>query len=145
VNENEVAGATEALLLTCMDYRFVVHTAHFMATRGLADKYDHIVLAGASLGAITSSFHQWNATFWDHLGLSIRLHHIKRLIVLDHRECGAYREIYGPNCCDTREKETAVHKTQLEELRRRINYSPHAGLKVELCLMDLDGTVEEFF
>lgn len=58
------AGGTEALLLSCMDYRLVDEIERYMSGRGLRDKYDHIVLAGASLGAVTDKFPAWNTTFW---------------------------------------------------------------------------------
>src|SRR5205823_13085242 len=44
---------TEALLLSCMDYRLTDQTTRYMSGRGLRDKYDHIILAGAALGALT--------------------------------------------------------------------------------------------
>src|SRR4051794_20679410 len=62
------SGQAEALLLTCMDYRLTDATSHYMAGRGLKNKYDHVVLAGAALGAVTEGYPEWNKTFWDHLG-----------------------------------------------------------------------------
>jgi hypothetical protein len=38
------AGQTEALLLSCMDFRLIDDTARYMASRGLTGKYDHIIL-----------------------------------------------------------------------------------------------------
>src|SRR5262245_48135537 len=70
------AGKTEALLLSCMDFRLMDDIEHYMAGRDLRDKYDHIVLAGASLGALTDKYPAWNKTFWDHVGLAVDLHHI---------------------------------------------------------------------
>src|SRR5215813_7233755 len=84
------AGKTDALLLTCMDYRFTDFIVRYMASRDLREKYDHVVLAGASLGAITKKFPHWNRTFWDHLDLAIKLHKIRKVMILDHRKCGAY-------------------------------------------------------
>ena len=40
------AGQTKALLLSCMDFRLVDDTARYMASRGLTDKYDHIIGLG---------------------------------------------------------------------------------------------------
>src|SRR2546428_10930509 len=52
------AGHTDVLLLNCMDYRLVGKTRSYMVRRGLGDqKYDHIVLAGASPGAGTRKIH----------------------------------------------------------------------------------------
>lgn len=136
------SGHADALLLTCMDYRLLDDTERYMTGRGLRDKYDQVVLAGASLGAVTDKYHAWNQTFWDHLSLAIQLHGIHRVIVLDHRDCGAYKLILGEGCCDTRAGETLAHKKQLELLRAGINKS-FPQLEVELLLMDLDGKVEK--
>ena len=51
--EARAATTTDALLLSCMDFRLVDDIERYMSGRGLRDKYDHVVLAGASLGAIT--------------------------------------------------------------------------------------------
>ncbi len=68
----------------------------YMSGRGLRDKYDHVVLAGASLGAITDKYPAWNKTFWEHPDIAIKLHNIHTVIVMDHRDCGAYKVILGP-------------------------------------------------
>lgn len=47
------AGETDGLLLSCMDFRLIDETERYMTGRGLQKKYDHIILAGASLGALT--------------------------------------------------------------------------------------------
>jgi carbonic anhydrase len=136
------AGKADVLLLSCMDYRLVDYTLHYMVGRGLRDKYDYVILAGASLGAITDKYPEWNKTFWDHLNLAIQLHSIHTVMVLDHRDCGAYKLILGEGCCNTREKETNAHRTQLQSLEKIIR-KRHSELEVELLLMDLNGVVEK--
>ena len=139
-----VGGATShvpALLLSCMDYRLIHATERYMDGRGLKGKYDHVILAGASLGAITDKFPAWNTTFWEHVDVAIKLHGIGKAIVLDHRKCGAYDEILGENCCKDPAKEKAVHAEKLKELRKQIN-EKHPKLGVELLLMSLNGKVE---
>jgi carbonic anhydrase len=136
------SGHADALLLSCIDYRLVDHTQRYMVEHGLKDKYDYVILAGASLGAITDKYPDWNKSFWDHLGLAIKLHSIHRVMIMDHRDCGAYQLILGEGCCDTREKETEAHRTQLKNLDRAIK-KRYAELEVELLLMDLNGTVEK--
>jgi hypothetical protein len=134
-------GQTEALLLTCMDFRLVDDTARYMASRGLTDKYDHIILAGAALGALTDKFPAWNQTFWDHVGVAIDLHKIHKVLVLDHRDCGAYKVILGEDFAKEPTKETAIHATQLKRLGKMIQ-EKYPALEVELLLMALDGKVE---
>jgi carbonic anhydrase len=136
------AGATDAMLLTCMDYRLLDETERYMSGRGLRNKYDQVILAGASLAALTDKYPAWGQTFWEHLEVAIQLHQIHQVILMDHRDCGAYKVLLGEDFSKDRAKETAVHAEKLRELRKRIN-AKHPKLEVELLLMNLDGTVEK--
>jgi carbonic anhydrase len=135
------AAATDALLLSCMDYRLVDDTERYMAGRGLRDKYDHIILAGASLGAVTDKYPAWNTAFWEHLDVAIQLHQIHKVILMDHRDCGAYKVVLGDDFAKDAAKETAVHTATLKALRTQI-LAKHPKLDVELLIMNLDGKVE---
>lgn len=135
------AGNTEALLLSCMDYRLIDETERYMSGRGLRNKYDHVILAGASLGALTDKYPAWNKTFWEHLDVAINLHGIHKVIVIDHRDCGAYKVVLGEDFAKDQAKETKVHASKLQELKKQIKQK-QPKLEVELLLMDLSGTVE---
>lgn len=136
------AGGTDALLLSCMDYRLVDDTEAFMAGRGMKNKYDHIVLAGAALGAITSKFPAWNQAFWEHLDVAISLHHIHKVMILDHRDCGAYKVVLGEDFGKMPDKETQIHAETLMTLRKQIQ-AKYPQLEVETFLMALDGSVQQ--
>ncbi len=45
-----------------------------MAAQGFAGNYDQVILAGASLGAVTDKFPDWGRTFRQHLDVAIQLH-----------------------------------------------------------------------
>ena len=136
------AGAkTDALLLSCMDYRLMDDVEKYMSGRGLRDKYDHVVLAGASLGALTDKFPAWNQTFWEHLDIAIKLHDIKSVIVMDHRDCGAYAVILGADSVKDAKTEKDTHAVRLRQLRAAIN-KQHPKLAVETLMMSLDGKAE---
>ncbi len=135
------AGGTDALLLSCMDFRLMDDIERYMSARGLRDKYDHIVLAGASLGAVTDKFPAWNKTFWEHLDIAIKLHNIHTVMVMDHRDCGAYKVILGPDHARDAATETAAHAGQLKKLQGKLG-EQYPKLKVEMLLMALDGKVE---
>ena len=135
------AGETEALLLSCMDFRLVDDTEQHMASKGLRDRYDHVILAGAALGAVTDKYPAWNRTFWEHLDVAIQLHHIKRVVIMDHRDCGAYKVILGEDFALDPVKEKTVHTQKLRELKTAI-LAKHPELAVEMALMDLRGKVE---
>jgi carbonic anhydrase len=135
------AGHTDALLLSCMDYRLVDDTEKYMSGRGMQEKYDHIVLAGASLGALTDQYPSWNQTFWEHLGIAIKLHDIHTVILMDHRDCGAYKVILGEEHTKSADIEKAAHALELKTLKDEI-LKKYPKLKVEMLLMSVDGKVE---
>jgi hypothetical protein len=134
-------GNVEALLLCCMDYRLVDDVTRYMDGRGLTNKYDQVILAGASLGAMNDQFSAWGTAFFDHVQVALDLHKISKVMIMDHRDCGAYKVILGQDFGKDFEAETAIHAQQLqkvgEEIARRF-----PGLGVELLLMSLDGSVE---
>lgn len=133
----EAGGHADALLLSCMDYRLVDDIVRYMDARGMTNDYDHVVLAGGSLGAVSEKLN-WGKTFWDHLDVAIKLHHIKKVIILDHKDCGAYRVVFERDF--TGDEELAIHREQLTKLRAAINQK-HPDLEVETLIMDLDGKV----
>lgn len=132
-------GQADALLLSCIDYRLPGKIARYMEGRGLDANYDHVILAGASLGVTNTVFPHWGQSFRDHLDLAIKLHNIRRVIILDHRECGSYRVIFGTNLSGDDEK--AQHARELHRLAREI-LDAYPSLEVEKLLMALDGSVE---
>ena len=134
------AAHTEMLLLTCMDFRLENEVLAHMDGRNLRDKYDRVALAGASLAAVTKAYPEWGLAFWSHLDVALKLHEIKKVMVIDHRDCGAYRTILGAEAVATPEMELDVHRTTLQEVRRRIR-TKFPQLDVELGLMGLDGAV----
>lgn len=136
------AGQTDAVLLSCMDYRLIDDTVAYMTARGMADKYDHLVLAGASLGALTDQKPAWGDTFWQHLQVAIDLHGVHRIIVMDHRDCGAYKLLLGEDFAADPLREADVHRTQMLALRKAIRHR-YPDFNVELLLMSLDGSVIE--
>ncbi|HUN47607.1 MAG TPA: carbonic anhydrase [Stellaceae bacterium] len=136
-----LAAQTDALLFNCIDFRLTDATTRYMAGRGMAGKYDQLVLAGASLAAQTKKFPAWNETFWQHLKVALDLHHIHEVIVIDHRDCGAYKVVFGEDFSTDPAKEMAVHARELRNLRRKI-VARYPKLNVELGLMALDGNVE---
>jgi carbonic anhydrase len=135
------AGHCEVLLLSCMDYRLNDDLVTYMNGRGLKDNYDHVVLAGASLGALTEQKPDWGRTFWQHLDAAIALHHIAKVMVVDHRDCGAYKLLLGEAAVKDPATELASHEAQLRRLRAAIK-DKHPELEVELGLMALDGAVQ---
>jgi hypothetical protein len=131
----------EVLLLTCMDFRFFLKIADEMKDI----RYDHVILAGAALGAVVEDTKDtWHPTFIDHLKLAIELHCIEEVWVIEHRECGAYgpRPGFGllPDPPDRYGTEHDVHMAQAELLR--VKLLPF-GLKFESWLLNVPRPGED--
>src|SRR5215471_11662314 len=136
-------GNYEAMVLSCIDPRFPELTLNYMKGRGMLGKYSQFVIAGASIGVVAPAFQDWHKAFWDNLAASIQLHHIPKVIALDHRDCGAAKIAYGPEKVANPEVETETHRAALMEFRRQMG-ERQPKLAVETGLMALDGKVEMF-
>lgn len=131
----------QALVLNCMDFRLIGAVADYLKARGLAGKYDQMTLAGGAIGVMSDQTAAWAETFWQHVSLARTLHGIGKIIIIDHRDCGACKAFVGRDCADIRDAETVTHMKWMEALADEIK-TREPGLDVELLLMDLDGTVE---
>jgi carbonic anhydrase len=140
---NSAAGKYDALLLTCIDPRFPEHTLNYMRARGMAGKYSQVSLAGAAIAVVAPPFKDWRPAFWENLGASITLHAVPKVIVLDHRECGAAELAYGRDAVSSRDKENETHEQVFEKFRSAVK-ERHPKLAVETALMALDGSVRVF-
>jgi len=135
--------AYEAMLLSCIDPRLVDPVHSYMNTRGLDGKYSQFTIAGAAIAAEAKAFAAWHQTFWDNLATSIELHKIKRIIAIDHRDCGAARIAYGAESIANASAETDTHKRVLAAFRLDVGRR-QPRLEVETGLMALDGSIEMF-
>jgi carbonic anhydrase len=136
-------GNYEAMLLTCIDPRFPEPTIEYMKSRSMLGKYSQFTFAGASIGVVAPSFKDWAPAFWQNLAASMELHHIPKVIAMNHRDCGAAKIAYGADKVANRDIETETHKAALMEFRRQVA-EKQPKLQVELGLMALDGKVEMF-
>jgi carbonic anhydrase len=138
----EADGATvTALGITCIDYRLVDDAVKFFASLKLTNDYDEVALAGASLAAVSAKFPSSNAAFWDHVAIAKQLHAIKKVIVVDHRDCGAYKVAFGKDYKGEGAAELAQHKNVMTEVKARLR-KLHPDLASEFYLMSLDGKTE---
>jgi hypothetical protein len=67
----------------------------------------------------------------------------KRLIAIDHRDCGAGRIAYGAASIAEARIETEMHRKVLAEFRKEVARR-QPRLTVETGLMALDGSIEMF-
>ena len=136
-------GNYDAMLLTCIDPRFPEPTIKYMESRHMVGKYSQFTFAGASIGVVAPAFKTWAVAFWDNLAASIQLHHIPKVIAVNHRDCGAAKIAYGADAVKDKTTETATHKAALLEFKKQVG-ERQPKMQTELHLMALDGSVDTF-
>nr|WP_255548868.1 carbonic anhydrase [Thermoleptolyngbya sp. PKUAC-SCTB121] len=129
----------EALVLTCIDFRFVDLEQSFLSGQHLDQAYDWVTLAGASL-ALTGFPHPAEAeAFWDQLALSRQLHNISKVVIIDHQDCGAYASVYKQPFSDLISEQN-LHTQYLTQAYEQIRQR-YPDLDVELYFAKLTGEV----
>ncbi len=114
---------TDVIVVHCMDFRIQKDIDSWLQQRFGLDKYDRVSLAG-SVFDFDSIEHQ--------IEISDRLHKIKKVILINHEDCGAYGE-----------EETYVrHKEDLEKAEKRLEES-YGHLDVKTYYLHLDGKFEQ--
>ena len=134
-------GHYEAMVLGCIDPRLQAPVGRYTAKRGLTGKYSQFLFAGAAIGVVAPAFKDWHKTFWDNLDATIQLHNIKKMIAINHRDCGAAKIAYGDAAVATKEAETETHRKALAEFRKEVN-EKQPKLGVETGLMAINGKFE---
>ena len=137
----QASGQIEALVLSCIDFRFVNFERDFLQEKGLNNQYDWLTLAGASLALADFPSPAESQTFWDELDLSVRLHGIKKVIILDHQDCGAYASKIDSQLSQNPKQEEEIHRQYLSQAYRSIK-EHHPSLGVELYFVKLDGQTQ---
>lgn len=133
-----------ALLLSCMDYRLIDPTVRLVRERESPLGFDYFILAGASLGVVnptdSNEFTNWKQVFTQHIDLALQLHNIKKVIVVEHMDCGAYKYVFGQEM--TADDEYDKHIEMINSLQQIVKQS-YPQLEFSAYIMHLDGVAEE--
>jgi carbonic anhydrase len=132
----------DAMVLSCMDPRFQPKVYKYLKAKKLTGKYSSFTIAGAAIGVTHKKFKKWHSTFIDNLSTSIKLHKINKLIVINHRDCGAAKIINGKKNF-SKINETKVHKNSFQKIKK-IFKKKYPKLKIELKLISLNKKIENF-
>lgn len=131
----------DAFVLSCIDPRLVDDVTQLLATMGRTNRYSEMRIAGAALAAVDEARPGWNTAVWDNLAASRQLHGVRRVIIINHRDCGAMNLWAGRNLAqdpadEERQHQAVMERAAAEVLRR------HPDMAVELHLMALDGSTQ---
>ena len=132
----------KAMVLSCMDPRFQTKVSNYLKRRKLKGKYSAFTIAGAAVGVTASKFKKWHSTFWENLNTSIKIHRIEKLIVINHKDCGAAKIVNGKKEFSS-QNEIKIHEKSFEKIKSNLK-KKHPRLKVELNLMSLNGRIDKF-
>ena len=125
----------KAMVLSCMDPRFQPKVFNYLKKKKLTGKYSSFTIAGAAIGVTASKFKKWHSTFWQNLETSIKLHKIKKLIVINHEDCGAAKIIYGrkPFNFDIEKK---IHEKSFKLIKQKLK-KKFPQMKIETKVISL--------
>ena len=127
----------KAMVVTCMDFRLLNNARNVLKDKGYDLSYDQFVIAGVSLGFLQPDY-TWGKSLIDHIKMSIKLHGIKEVILIDHLDCGAYKTfIKDLKPENEREEHVKNLKKAVDELSKEFK-----DLKFTKWILSLDGKVE---
>ena len=118
-----MAHHCDALVVSCIDFRFQKYIRTFL-DKNLADKtFDYVGFAGGSKDI---------DTIMGQLKISVDLHTINQVVLMNHEECGAY----GAESTPERHAKDLKHA-------REIILAKYPQLTIQTYYLHLDGTFEE--
>ena len=130
------------MVLSCMDPRFQHLVHNHLKKKKLTGKYSAFTIAGAAVGVTHNKFKKWHKTFYDNLGTSIQLHKIEKLIVINHKDCGAAKIANKKKELSTLD-EIKIHIESFKNIKKTIK-EKFPKLKIEFYLISLDKKVKKF-
>ena len=132
----------KAMVLSCIDPRFQSIVYNYLRKKKLSGKFSSFTIAGSAVGVTANKFKRWHKIFWDNFETSVKLHNIKKLIVINHRDCGAAKIINGKKEFSDI-NETKVHKSSFKKIKK-IFRKKYPKLSIELKVISLNSKVETF-
>lgn len=132
----------QAMVLSCMDPRFQPIVYNYLKKKRLNGKYSAFTIAGSAIGVTANKFKKWQKSFWDNFDTSLKLHSIKKLIVINHLDCGAAK-IINRKKEFSKINERKIHINSFQKIKK-IFKKKYPKLKIELKLISLNSKVETF-
>lgn len=114
---------TEAILVTCIDFRLQEAINKWIEKNFAPKTFDRVALAGGvkSLDTIMGQ-----------IEIAHQLHHINKVVLVNHEDCGAYGEAGT----------TQKHAEDLRAARTKVKEAYPDLVEIETYYLHLDGTFE---
>ncbi|WP_439596591.1 hypothetical protein [Falsiroseomonas sp.] len=128
----------DAFVVGCIDPRLVDDLTVLMDAVGRTDRYAEFRIAGAALAAVDSNRPAWGQALWENLAASRQLHGVRKVVFVNHRDCGAMDLFAGRRLSLDPADELRQHQAVLDQAAAAV-LARHPDMQVELRLMELDG------
>ncbi len=114
--------SAEAIIITCIDFRLQEAINQWISKNFVPKTFDRVALAGGvkNLDIILNQ-----------IDIAYKLHHIKKVVLINHEDCGAYEEAGTPE----------KHAEDLKTAKQKI-LSQFPDLAVDTYYLKLDGTFQ---
>lgn len=112
----------ESIVITCIDFRLQEAINNWIAQNFKPGTFDRVALAGGVKSL---------DTIMDQIDIAVGLHHIKKVVLVNHEDCGTYGETNTPQ----------KHAEDLRSAGTKIK-AHYPDLGVETYYLHLDGTFE---
>ncbi len=129
----------KALVLHCIDFRFIHELVHFMKDQGLDRQYDDVAAAGAAKNLV-DPYDPHDVEFvLRQIELAKKLHSISTVYVINHLDCGAYGKIFN-NPVEEHERHTRDLTKAKNLIMKRFE-----GLKVKTVIAGINPQGKVYF
>lgn len=112
----------ETIIVTCIDFRFQEYINNWVAGNFQPRSFDRVAFAGGVKNL---------DTILGQIEISKRLHHIKKVVLINHEDCGAYGKAGTP------EKHTEDLKNSADQIKQQ-----YPDVEVQTYYLHLDGAFE---
>ncbi len=113
----------EAIVITCIDYRIQEYVNRWISENLEKGTFDRAAFAGGVLN--------WEMDLRQ-IEVAYKLHHIKKVILINHEDCGVYGENGQP----------ITHALDLKKASDKIK-ALFSDLEIQTYYLRLDGTFEQ--
>lgn len=132
-------GHCNTLLVQCMDYRFMKGIRNFLDEQGMTGDTDLVSLAGAAKNLANPMAPEHKDTLMKQIELASNLHHISKLVLMNHADCGAYG---GAAAFASKDEERAAHEADLKAARDLVKASfPNLEVMLVIASLNDDASV----
>ena len=108
----------KAMVLSCIDPRCQPKINNILKKKKLEGKYSLFSIAGSAVGVTSNKFKSWHNVFWKNFNISSKLHGIRKLIVINHYDCGAAKLVNEEKVFD-KDIEKKIHQNSFKRLKSK--------------------------